>query len=306
MIIVPKEIYDSVSKNISVGEARNRKDILPEYLALKTTKEKKTWLKEHSRFVGEGSSRIAFVLSDGRCLKIAKNKKGIAQNKQEYLNTVNAEIDGKKIPASKYSCFSKIYEADTKNWDALVVETAREATNDDFKRLVETIIHYALDSVIYLYLFQTSKYPNEIVNDDPVTFHSKSQEYTKIRGGYVESFKNEHMKIIKNIFAEKNPSFKNLNSLSQFYAQYGVDIMLPNDLERAENWGVVNRGNGDELLIIDAGFSEQVWEEYYTGNGSSTKSDLKFSSDLSNAKTATSDKDIDVGNDSLGNASTRP
>jgi len=39
------------------------------------------------RYVDNGSSRTVFALSGGKCLKIAQSKKGVAQNKQEVLNS---------------------------------------------------------------------------------------------------------------------------------------------------------------------------------------------------------------------------
>ncbi len=42
---------------------------------------KDTWLHDHKntiKYVGEGSSRAAFALSDGTCLKIAMSEAGIA------------------------------------------------------------------------------------------------------------------------------------------------------------------------------------------------------------------------------------
>lgn len=49
----------------------------------------KKFLKGNSmvKYVGAGSSRTAFALAGGKCLKIANSKKGVAQNKQEVLNS---------------------------------------------------------------------------------------------------------------------------------------------------------------------------------------------------------------------------
>lgn len=38
------------------------------------------------RYIDEGSSRAAYACSGGKCLKVAVNKAGIAQNKQEIKN----------------------------------------------------------------------------------------------------------------------------------------------------------------------------------------------------------------------------
>ena len=36
------------------------------------------------------------------------------------------------------------------------------------------------------------------------------------------------------------------------------------DLTNDENWGTVWRNGINQLIIIDSGFSEDVWEKYYT------------------------------------------
>lgn len=41
------------------------------------------------RFAGEGSSRAAYVCDGGRCLKVAKSRKGVMQNRVEAKNCLS-------------------------------------------------------------------------------------------------------------------------------------------------------------------------------------------------------------------------
>ena len=67
-------------------------------------KVKETYLKSKCppiKFAGRGSSRAAFALAGGKCLKVAVNFKGIGQNKQEAKNCTSH--------FSKLSCFTQVY-----------------------------------------------------------------------------------------------------------------------------------------------------------------------------------------------------
>ena len=89
-------------------------------------KVKETYLESKCppiKFAGRGSSRAAFALAGGKCLKIATNSRGIAQNKQELVNSANQQ----------FSCFTKVYaQADDKS--SLLVECCCEARGDDFMK----------------------------------------------------------------------------------------------------------------------------------------------------------------------------
>jgi hypothetical protein len=48
-------------------------------------------------------------------------------------------------------------------------------------------------------------------------------------------------------------------SLIDFYRQYGLDELLTGDLEEIDNWGITIRNNKKVLVIIDAGFNEDIF-----------------------------------------------
>jgi len=54
-----------------------------------------------------------------------------------------------------------------------------------------------------------------------------------------------------------------LKSLLEFYRKNGEDELLLGDVEEIENWGITIRNNQKVLVIIDAGFNEQVYQDFY-------------------------------------------
>lgn len=98
--------------------------------------------------LGAGSSRIVFKVDDTKVLKLAKNKKGLAQNSAE-TNWVNFS----------YDILAKIFDFDNEDlW--VEMELARKAKPSDFKRLLGFNIE---DLVTYLTIkyheHEGKKYP---------------------------------------------------------------------------------------------------------------------------------------------------
>ena len=48
-------------------------------------------------------------------------------------------------------------------------------------------------------------------------------------------------------------------SLIDFYRKYGLDELFMGDLEEIDNWGITIRNNKKVLVIIDAGFNEDIF-----------------------------------------------
>lgn len=265
MIIIPRNIYDEVNKNRTVSEDDiDYEDMLDGYLARLEEKDAlAAWLKNRAKFVGAGSSRVAFLFDNGLVLKVANNEAGKAQNRQEYETTVKINNDG------KYTCFSKIYRADTKNWEAIVCEAATTSTKQDFIKLTDSFPLWDIAAVIYKSLFGSNKTPEEIKKEKSMLWRVGSSTFESLYGSKEDCeqyFYNQpdFFRQIDKIIKKENKTFENFSSLSDYYTKFGVKSLLPKDLESPQNWGVVNRGKGDELIIIDAGFSKDVASKYYT------------------------------------------
>lgn len=102
------------------------------------------YAKQKARHIGAGSSRVAFIIQyEGRdtVLKIAKNKKGIAQNAEEvalfedwYLKKLNITI-----PMIDYDT----EDENAPTW--IHVEKANKATNALFKKIAGMTLEECID-----------------------------------------------------------------------------------------------------------------------------------------------------------------
>lgn len=98
---------------------------LEEFSRIPTFSGRKKYCDERLQKIGTGSSRIVYRVDDEKALKIAKNKKGIAQNEHEA-----------DWGRNNYDIFAKIYEADENNYTWIEMELASKIKPSDFKRLV--------------------------------------------------------------------------------------------------------------------------------------------------------------------------
>ncbi len=90
---------------------------------LQTVPEIYEYIKQYLRPMGRGSSRMTFLLSSGKILKVAKNDAGLDQNQ--------AEVDVFTNPATK-DVVARIFDYDPKNkW--LVSELVKPLTWDQFE-----------------------------------------------------------------------------------------------------------------------------------------------------------------------------
>ena len=103
--------------------------------------------------IGNGSSRICFQLDDNKILKLAKNKKGIAQNEEEYRK------------GSSYDILPQIFDADTRNYYWLISEYVLPSKAADFKKVTGyswTVMKAFITTVASYY----SKYYRPYLSDD--------------------------------------------------------------------------------------------------------------------------------------------
>ncbi len=66
--------------------------------------------------VGKGSSRVAYACIGGKCIKIAVNEAGVAQNKQEYKHTK------KHLLKKQYDCFVHTYGSNGNDYGIILAE----------------------------------------------------------------------------------------------------------------------------------------------------------------------------------------
>lgn len=216
---------------------------------------KNGWLKQHKAafaYIGEGSSRAAFAFPGGKCLKIAMNRAGIAQNKQEFKN----------IGKSKYSCFVQAYEFDKTTGCAMVTECCSKMVGRDFTkafRMTPTALSECIETMF------KDKGRGAFKNVQQLLTHYQAA-YERARASknsYWTSVYADVVKLAANAAESNAPQWNVIGDLISFYIKNGADALLAGDLEVLENWGLAVRQGAVVPVIIDAGFSEKVWSRYY-------------------------------------------
>lgn len=199
------------------------------------------------RYVAKGSSRAAYALTGGKCLKIATSSVGIDQNRQELANV--------PVGQQKYSCFTRNFECDAETYGSLVTECCSEAEHDDVYDLYKL---NSLDDVVDMLRDAITK-----ANCSPQTLLDMYlDDIANERGSrYYISLLQSYAEILRGMSKPNpDPQYRVLADLVQFYADHGGkdNDLLVDDLSVIENWGIANRDGMLCMVILDAGFSLQI------------------------------------------------
>lgn len=183
------------------------------------------YCQERLKKIGAGSSRIVFAVDDEKVLKVAKNKKGIAQNQEESHGWLQ----------NYYDCFAKVYEA-SDDGIFLEMQAARRAKPSDFKRITGYDFGIFCDYVDYVHSWY-SRYP-----------------YLSYHGRYKQLFTSEQFE----------NDLENYN-IFYYVQSYLCDTELESvgDIKRISSWGVVKEDGEEKLVMIDFGLSDEVMNTYY-------------------------------------------
>lgn len=222
-------------KKIIVTETQYRKLIgemaypttfnMDEFKSLTSFAARIRYCQERLKRLSSGSSRIVYQIDDEKVLKLAKNRKGIAQNRAEggdyYKNSIG--------------CFAEIYDVDD-NYLWIEMQLARKAKLSDFKRLTG----YDFNTMCQWIFNCRSRYSMGCYGYDK---------------SYDTIFNSEE-------FEEGLENYSLFAYVEEYLCNYELEFV--GDLTRLNSWGVVNNENGqEELVIIDSGLSDDVWSDYY-------------------------------------------
>ena len=173
---------------------------------------------------GSGSSRIIFEIDDEKVLKLAKNKKGIAQNEFEEQT-------------SRYgSMVVHVFDCDD-NYMWLVEENCVPAKEEDFERLIGLPFETYCDLIRFYY--------NRYCRNGRQTY-------------LFTMTTDEADALVDRLYNEDDYGFvpRIFNLMGDYQLPFG-------DLTRISTYGMVMRDGSPELVVIDSGLSEEILNTYY-------------------------------------------
>jgi len=97
-----------------------------EFGAISTYAGKQRYAENHLKRLGSGSARVVYQIDDEKVLKLAKNRKGLAQNE--------VELDW---GLQQYGTVAKIYESDEDKFYWLEMQLAKKLNVSDFESINE-------------------------------------------------------------------------------------------------------------------------------------------------------------------------
>lgn len=225
-LLIEKEIKEQPLKEMAYPANFN----LQEFSKLPSFKARKQYCDERLPKLGQGTSRIAYKVDNEKALKLAFNKKGIAQNEHEA-----------DWGRNNYGVFGEIFDADTDNYTWIEMELARTPKKQDFKRLLGITFEETCDLIKYCYE-QYSQYSQYRNNRFQLHYSTMVEDlYEKL------------------VAQEESDFFVSFQRYVYDYQPYSVMDWL-----RISNWGIVNRNGQEHLVIIDDGLDEDVLNKYYS------------------------------------------
>jgi hypothetical protein len=196
---------------------------IEEFSSIRSFKERVKYCDSRLKYLGQGSSRRVYMIDNEKCLKLAKNNKGIAQNESEndgYLQ--------------KLHLCPLIYNYD-RNGLWIESQLAKKAKVSDFKRLTG----YGWD-VMCAWIEYTAK------------LYSRRSMY---KGEFEDIFTSEEF---ENWVYEEDTVFGRIN---QYMTDYALEAY--GDLLCLSSWGIVSENGQERLVLVDTGLNDSVAKDYY-------------------------------------------
>lgn len=200
---------------------------MEEFKSIRSFADRVKYCENRLKKLGAGTSRRVYQIDNEKCLKLAKNRKGIAQNIEE-INLGNDMYAG--------SCFAKVYDYDS-NGLFVEMELARRAKESDFERLVGIPFDVYCDIIV-----------RTAANYLP----SNNQSRNWIN----KSMEDSYEYVMDNI-----DDFEFIGEVIDYMGNYQVKTY--GDLQRLSSYGVVRRNGQEEMVIVDFGLTEDVFNNYY-------------------------------------------
>lgn len=194
------------------------------FKTLKSFKERIDYCERELTRISSGSSRIVYKIDDEKVLKLAKNKKGLAQNSTEIeLGRDN-----------QYSnALAEIYDYNENNlWVEMTL--AMKAKVNDFKRLLGV-------SFEELGLYLEYYYNNSVKHNNQLS----------------KKFKGFNDELYQSMWDDSGFFYDLFSLISNYETPVG-------DFKRINSYGVVKENEEERIVVIDYGLTGQVYDSYYS------------------------------------------
>lgn len=180
--------------------------------------------------IGNGSSRTVFQIDDETCLKLAKNNIGIHQNLREI------ELGNEPY----LSCFPKVFNGTDESHGLWII------------------------SEFVLPLVKNGKEFEEVLN---IPFSEIQMFIITVircgRRGYNRPAEEAKNKLYAK-YEQNDDVIQLFNELYELYYSYNHSIR---DLQDYHNWGLTLRDGQPTLVILDAGLSDEIDNQFYRRYG---------------------------------------
>lgn len=218
---------------------------MEEFKSIRTFTGRVEYCRSKLRYLGRGSSRMVFEIDDEKVLKLAYNTKGVAQNEAEADPSLQ-----------RYGIFAEVFDYHP-SYYWIEMEKAVPAKIKDFDRI------YGGTAGRFSDFFKAWKYD---LDEDftkggvfkdwlcPYVFHLFLEMNGKGKGdawyGIYSAFEDSD--------EYEGSLFEGLRNY-----MYDWDLRAYGDLRRISSYGVVKRNGEEEIVLIDYGLTNDVYDNYY-------------------------------------------
>jgi len=189
-------------------------------LSLPSYAKRLAYVDSHLQKIGSGSARTVYKVDDEKVLKVAKNKKGLAQNRVESDYSLQ-----------NYGAIARVFDTSEKDI-FLEMEYAKRLKPTEFKK----IVGYSLEE-----LYDFLRYYNRYL-------HGGKYVYDPSKPDNADD-------MIENEF---------INDIIDIAGNY--DMVIPGDFAKISTYGKVMRNGEESVVIVDFGFTRDVYETEYKRN----------------------------------------
>lgn len=214
------------------------------------------------KLVGVGSSRTAYACIGGKCLKVAMNDAGAAQNKQEQKYTCK-----KHWWTTTYACFVNTYGFN-EDYGLLLSECCAKSNQPNALAVSFSMYDIHILSAVVKAICKDENHDirsasnalKDMAIDIKKSRNSFSSKYADVAEKGAEWLQN-----LQSLSTSKmTPGQKSFMQLVKFWKKNGTDELLPGDVITEDNWGFAIRDGKIAPVMLDVGFSKSVASRYYS------------------------------------------